>query len=50
MLPVQHPADARLVAHSCPGLGSFVGVDVFVVDIVFVVDNVVWGCMRGPKH
>ena len=34
MLPVQHPADARLVAHSCPGLGSFVGVDVFVVDIV----------------
>ena len=34
MLLVQHPADARLVAHSCPGLGSFVRVDVFVVDIV----------------
>ena len=34
MLPVQQPADARLVAHSCPGLGSFVGVDVFVVGTV----------------
>ena len=42
---MQHPADARLVADSCPGLGSFVRIDVpglgsFVRVDVFVVDIV----------
>ena len=42
---MQHPADAQLVADSCPGLGSFMRVDVpglgsFVRVDVFVVDIV----------